>query len=195
MRQCPFCSKEVHDSDIICQHCGRAIYSVEKTIQSGPQVQLSNETLAEDKNDNILSDIVKKLIWGIIFILIGLSAIVISVVHFYRLSLWDRDGGHAVGEVVNISCWDEDWGSGCDYEIQFEIPDGRTFEFTPFFSRNYNLADKVAVVYSLDDPQNAEVKEGGEFSRIMTVLFGVMSLILGISLLSHIRKMVDSASL
>lgn len=192
MRKCPYCSKEVDDNDIVCQHCGRAIYSVEKTNQSGPQVQLSNETLAEDQNNNILSDKVKKLIWGMILILIGLSAIVVSVVHTYRLSLWERDGGHAVGEVVNISCWDDDWGSGCDYEIVFDTPDGRTIKFSPFFSGNYRLTDKVSVVYSLDNPQKAEVQGGGEVSRIMWVLSGVICLILGISLLSHIRKMVDS---
>jgi len=181
MRQCPFCSKEVNENDTVCQHCGRAIDGIGKNIQNEPQVQLSKESQGEDHR------IRSEKVWGIIFILIGLSALVVSVVHLYRLRLWERDGGHAVGEVVHISCWDSDWGLGsrCDYEIVFDIPDGRTIKFSPFFSGNYNLTDKVSVVYSLDDPQKAEVQGGGEISRFMWALGGVIFLILGIRLLSN----------
>lgn len=185
MRQCPFCSKVVDDNDIACQHCGRAIYRVGKIIQSEPRVKLSKEAQGEDQNKNFGSNNCMEMVFWIFFVCLGLFSIVNSYIGLHRYDIRERNPNYAVGEVVDISCWVDDYSSGCDYEIQFEIPEGGTIRFNTSSLVSAEIGEQVEVVYSLDDPQNAGIQGVGKDGLYMSILLGVVFMLMGIWGVSH----------
>lgn len=116
------------------------------------------------------------ILFGLIFFGIGFGL-------SYRQYALARDGAEANGVVTGLSqnC-DTD---GCTYTpvIRFTTQSGETISVQSIYSSSppaYQSGDKVTVVYPLDAPEKADIKDAGKWFRIIFMIVGGVIILPGL---------------
>ena len=116
------------------------------------------------------------IIFGLVFFGIGGGLT-------YRQLKFERQGVQVQGEVVSLStnCNSD----GCSYSpiVRFKAQNGQTITFESIFSSSppsHNIGETVTVIYSLENPEEAIIKGGGQVFRIVFMIVGGIIIAIGL---------------
>jgi len=120
------------------------------------------------------------ILFGLIFFGIGAGLT-------YKQSYLERGGTQASGEVTSLaeSCDDD----GCSYTpiVRFITLEGNTFSFRSTYSSyppEYEIGEKVTVIYLPEAPENVVIKGEGTGFRIVFMIVGGIIACVGLGMFS-----------
>jgi hypothetical protein len=134
------------------------------------------------------------LLFGLIFFGIGGGLTL-------QQRIFERQGAQAQGEVVSLlSRCNDDW---CSYSpvVRFETQAGDTITFTTIHSSKppaYDVGERVTVIYPLEDPEKAIIKDQGGAFRIVFMAVGGLVILIGMLIYyyliqaSYVRDLVKN---
>jgi hypothetical protein len=119
----------------------------------------------------------------VFFILFGLVFFGIGAGLTYQQRAFERQGAQAQGEVISLTTRCDD--DGCSYApvVRFDTSTGQTISFESTYSSNppaYAVGESVTVIYSLERPEKAVIKDQGQTFRIIFMAVGGVVITIGL---------------